>query len=135
VHALGGGAPDHFVLSPRSSAKHVAWILRRAEVTLAMRLHAMILSLGLGTQVIGITRALKTNSFLATHTDARVFSARERIQPSDLVAELGRVLAESPEEREQRATIQMRRFEEDRAAARSAFNLLEAWLNQTAAVQ
>lgn len=134
VRALGSGG-DHVVLSPRSSAKEVAWVLRRAEVTLAMRLHAMILSLGLGTQVIGITRALKTSAFLARHTDTRAFSARERIEPSELVAEVGRALAESGEDRERRATIQVQRVEEDRAAARSAFDLLENWLNRTSAAQ
>jgi polysaccharide pyruvyl transferase WcaK-like protein len=134
VRALGAGG-DHVVLSPHTSAKQVAWVLRRAEVTVAMRLHAMILSLGLGTQVIGIARALKTSSFLATHTNARTFSARERIKPADLVAELGRVLTESPADRERRALIQMRHVEEDRAAARSGFDLLEQWLDRRAAIE
>jgi polysaccharide pyruvyl transferase WcaK-like protein len=128
VSALGPASSESVALSPATSAKQVAWVLRRAEVTLAMRLHAMILSLGRGTYVIGISRGLKTDTFLRRHSDSPVFSARSGVEPTSLAVELARVFIESTEEREQRAARQGRMVEEDRLSARAAFDLLEHWL-------
>jgi polysaccharide pyruvyl transferase WcaK-like protein len=130
--ALAAAGSEVLALSPRTSARQVAWVLRRAEVTLAMRLHAMILSLGRGTSVVGISRGLKTETFLRRYSRSPVLSAQGGVEPRVLVAELTSAFAETTEQRDRRAAEQLRMFEEDRASARSAFDVLESWLRNRA---
>lgn len=129
--ALKLDSSDYLVLSPSTPAKQVAWLLRRAETTLAMRLHAMILSLGLGARVVGISRASKTDVFLRRYSDAPAYSAHERLGPSQLANEVAQTLGESIEQRRERTLRQRRLVEEDRIAARSAFDLLASWLQRS----
>lgn len=67
---------------PQASCHEMAQILRRSQLVLAMRLHAMILALG-HVPIVALSRTTKTDTFAALHQIPH-FNVNDQVDPSAL---------------------------------------------------
>ncbi|MED4941222.1 polysaccharide pyruvyl transferase family protein [Heyndrickxia coagulans] len=72
------------IINPNLNVYEITSILRNSQLLIAMRLHAMILSLGY-TPIIGISRTTKTENFLNEYSDYYLDINKNKINSDEII--------------------------------------------------
>jgi polysaccharide pyruvyl transferase WcaK-like protein len=115
-----------WILPTTLRASDMAYVLRRATLLIGMRLHAMILAATRPVPIVGLTRSLKTTTFLKRYSAAPALAVDKPIKPRELIETLEQSLHHkcTPE------FLQSRRAfaEEDKGRARAGLEAIATFL-------
>ena len=130
VEALDPSIP-YSILPTDMPVHEVAYILKRSKLLIGMRLHAMMLAVGRGAPIIGITRSLKTSTFLKRYSDFPIFSAHRPVIREDFSAAVSAALTRREHEVERDKLKQAYLLKEDREKARATFTHIKRLLDSS----